>query len=374
MTLSVRMEKSPWSKAVPRKRIVDLAIVGVALFLVAILGALRASQNAAQQSEPSTYDTGVNGYAALYDLLAREGARVERLERPIGEFSGHGVVVIAGDGALAQAAPSRSALAFLDRWVRAGGRLAILDSSLARDARNALGLPYVQRLGEQKSATSGCAFARALRGAPIAGTFDRGFAGSCNALRATLFSTPSHAVGIAYARGRGAILLITTPAIFDNLHISQNVNARVAIALLSGSTVWFDERVHGYAAGRSFWDVLPQGMRIAIAIALAATLLAIAGANLPFAPPYDARSPEERDSSAYIASVARMLERGGASREALARIARRCDTVLANRTGDERAQMLLRELRTLEATPAPGAQDLLHAGRIFARVRKEYGC
>jgi hypothetical protein len=115
-------------------------------------------------------------------------------------------------------------------------------------------------------------------------------------------------------------------------------------------------------------------MRIAIVIALAAVLLAIAGANLPFAPPYSLQTPEERDSSAYIASLARMLERGGASHEAIQRIAERCERVLAHRPGDERARMLLREVRTLEATARPGTQEILQAGRIFARVRKEYGC
>ncbi|HEY9180540.1 MAG TPA: hypothetical protein VIO32_07455, partial [Candidatus Baltobacteraceae bacterium] len=180
---------------------------------------------------------------------------------------------------------------------------------------------------------------------------------------------------IAYVRGRGLIALFSTPTIFDNLHISQRGNAQLAYVLLGGGRVQFNERVYGHDAGESFWDVLPAPMRIAIVIAVIAALLAVAGANLPFAPPYALQPPDERDSGAYIDSVARMLERGGASREAVTRISARCEQVLAPRAGaDERARMLLRELRILEAAPRPGAHDVLQAGRIFAGVRKEYGC
>lgn len=360
----------------PRRRIVDLAIVAAAIVLIVVLGSLRAAHTAGEYSEPSTRDTGANGYAALYDMLAKEDVRVERFELPVGELSGSsGTLVIAGDGAMRAAAPSQSALLFLNRWVKGGGRLVLLDGAISPAARRALNLPPARTFASRARAVTGCGFAPALRGAAVAGTFAPGYASACRADRATLLSFDSHAAGIVYRRGRGTIALFGTATVFDNLHLSQADNARVAYAVLSGGTVLFDERVHGYAAGRTFWEVLPQPMRIAIAIAVIAVLIAIAGANLPFAPPAQAEAPEERDSGAYITSIARMLERGGASQEAIARIAARCEIVLKPRAGgDERARMLLRELRTLEATPRPGPQEVLHAGRIFARVRKDYGC
>lgn len=360
----------------PRKRLLDLAIVAAAIVLIAVLGSLRAAHTAGEYSEPSTHDTGANGYAALYDLLARENVRVERFELPVGELSrSSGTLVIAGDGALRAAASSQSALVFLNRWVEAGGRLVLLDASISPAARRALSLPPTRTFALRTQAVAGCGFAPALRGAAAAGTFAGGFDRVCSADRATLLSTGSRAAGMIYRRGRGTIAFFSTATVFDNLHLSQRANARVAYAVLAGGPVLFDERVHGYAAGRTFWEVLPQPMRIAIAIAVLAVLVGIAGANLPFAPPAQLEVPEERDSGAYIASIARMLERGGASREAVARIAARCDLVLKPRAGgDERARMLLRELRTLEATPRPGAQEVIHAGRIFARVRKDYRC
>lgn len=358
------------------KRVRDLTIVAAALLLLAVLTVLRSSRSAVQVSTPSTHDTGINGYAALYDLLAREGVRVDRFELPIGELPhGAGRLVIAGNGALASAAPSASALGVLDRWVRGGGRLVVLDGSIARAARRALGMPQMHRLPRRAPASTGCGFVRALRGARVAGTFTAGYPPACTASRATLLAAGSSAAAVFYRRGRGTIVLFATPSVFDNLHLSQRANARIAYAVLGGGRVTFDERVHGYAAGRSFWDVLPRPMHIAIALAVLAAVLGICGANLPFAPPYEAQAAEERDSGAYIASLARMLERGIASHEAIARIADRCEQVLSPRAaGDERARMLLRELRTLQSTPRPGTHELVYAGRIFARVRKDYGC
>lgn len=358
-----------------RNRAIELGVIAAALLLIAALSMLRSAQNAAAASAPSTYDTGANGYAALFELLAREGSPVRRFERPIGEISrGEESLVLAGDGALDDAAPSASARSVLDRWVSTGGRLIVLDARIGAQARRAFGLPQAADTAPADSAATSCAFVPHLRGLRVSAPFAKSFPGGCSASRASVLRAGRRVFAVTYRRGRGSITVFGSSAPFDNLHLSQSDNARVAYAIFGGAAA-FDERVHGYAEGRSFWEVLPEPMRIAIAIAIAAALLAILGANLPFAPPYDAAAPEERDSSAYIASVARMLERGGAVREAIARIAAACERVLAPRAaGDERARMLLREVRTLEGTPRPGAHDLLHAGRIFARVRKDYGC
>lgn len=360
----------------PRKRLSDVAVVAVALVLVALLGALRASQNAAATSVPSTHDTGAAGYAALYDFLSRERVAVERFEFPVAELrSARGTLVLAGNGALDSAAPAKDSLQVLDEWVRRGGRLVVLDGGISASARRILGLPKRRDFLKRTGATAGCGLVPALRGAPLAGSFAGGYAAGCSKNSAALVLSGDAAPGVLLARGRGSIALFATPGVFDNLALAQRNNARLAYAVFDDGPVRFDERIYGYAAGRTFWEVVPWAMRAAAAIAIAAVVLAVAGANLPFAPPYAADPPDERDSSAYVDSLASMLARGGASREAVKRIAERCAQVLQPRAGgDERARMLLRELRTLEATPRPGTDDLLAAGRIFARVRKDYGC
>lgn len=370
------MLRLPPRMAMQRKPAIDIAILVLAVALIAVLSSLRAANTAAHHSEPSTRDTGASGYAALYDLLAREGVRVDRFEQPVAQLpASRGTLVLAGDGALDAAAPSPDAVKFLDAWVRGGGRLVILDGVVSRGTRRALGLPLAQSMTSSALAVTACGFPPHLRGAPVSGTYAAAYPAACRADRATLLASGSHAGAMLYRRGRGLIALFSTSTPFDNLHLAQRANAAVAYALFAGAPVFFDERVHGYAAGRSFWEVLPPPVHIAIALAIAAVLLAIAGANLPFAPPLDMRAPQERDSGAYMASIARMLERGGASHEAIARIAARCEQLLGPRaSGDERARMLLREMRTLTATPRPGPHEVLAAGRIFARVRKDYGC
>src|ERR1700683_3928121 len=55
--------------------------------LVALLGLLvllAAGSSSAPPSITSSYDTGRNGYRALYDVLQREGIPVTRLEVPLG--------------------------------------------------------------------------------------------------------------------------------------------------------------------------------------------------------------------------------------------------------------------------------------------------
>jgi hypothetical protein len=356
-------------------RIRDLVIVVAALFLIALLSQLRA-QNGAAASVPSTYDSGASGYAALYEMLSREGVRVDRFELPLSELTGSaGTLVIAGDRALSEAAPSRGALRALDAWVRGGGHVVVLDGAVGALAQEQFQIPAVRSFATRKLATADCAFVPALRGLLVSGTFTAGYKGGCSAQRASVLVAANMAVGITYRRGRGRITVVTTPSLFDNLHLAQRANARLAYALFGGRGVRFDERVHGYAAGRSFWQVLPQPVRAAIWIAVSAAILAIAGANLPFAPPYEAAAPEERDSGAYIDSLARMLERGAAAQEAVTRIVARCEPVLGPRAAhDERARMLLRELRSLQSTPRPSPHDLLQAGRIFTRVQKDYRC
>jgi hypothetical protein len=310
----------------PRKRFGDIAIACTALAVLVLLTVLRTMQPQAQFSQPSTYDTGGNGYAGLYEFLAREGVPVQRFQEPIGEFRGRGgALVLAGDGAVSAAAPSANALEALDKWVRAGGTLFVFGATSVSE-RKALQLPQPQR---------------AIR---------------------------------TYRRGRGKIVFAETPSRFSNRELPQSDNAAAAFQLFApAAPIAFDERIYGYETGHTFWQVLPWGMRIAIVLACIAVLLAIAGANLPFAPPAILEPPAERDSGAYIASLARMLQRGGAGREIIARLESHAETVLAPRArGDERANTLLEQFHFLAGQARPGLREMLEAGRLFATVRKEY--
>jgi hypothetical protein len=375
--LFAHMTHWPQCKTMQRKRTLELAIVGIALALLVALAGLRASQRTAEYSTPSTYDTGANGYAALYDLLRAERVPVQRYELALGQLGAarNSALVGAGNGALDAMLDSPGDARVLDAWMRQGGMLAVFDGSISASARRTLHLPFLHQTKQVRVEITGCAMTSALRGATIDGTFGTGYAPACSADRATLLRHGRDAAALAYRRGRGWLVLFATPTPLDNLHISHPGNARLAYALFAGRSVLFDERLHGHDATRGFWQVLPQPMRIAVIVALIALLLATIGANLPFAPPYAAQPPDERDSGAYIASLGQMLARGAAAHEAVTRLSDVCERALGGRAAsDERARMLLREMRTLQATQRPGPHEVLQAGRIFARVHKDYGC
>jgi hypothetical protein len=237
-----------------------------------------------------------------------------------------------------------------------------------------LGLPDAAGIPTSRIATSGCGFTPADRRLRAGGEFTAGFALSCTRDRATLLRASNKAVMLAYRRGRGRVVVAPTPAIFGNRQLVQNDNAALAYDVFAASApIAFDERIYGYETGHTFWQVLPLGMRIAIILACLAIVFAIAGANLPFAPPASLEPPDERDSGAYIASLARMLQRGGATRETIERLARHAQLILGPRArGDDRAHGLLEQFQTLATHPHPGPRELLTAGRLFASVRKEY--
>ncbi len=305
--------------------------------VLVVLLALRTSLSDGRVSVPSTYDTGAHGYAALYALLAREGVPVQRFELPPAQLFAHrGTLVIAGEEALLQAAPSRERMQALESWVRGGGTLVLLGSS-PRKANGTLGLPPLTAVNAELSSGS-CGLQP--RNIVAAGTFTHGAPGGCTRTHATLLAVGRHAVALQYARGSGTVIFATTSTIFQNAYLSERDNAAFAYELFAGrGAVAFDERIYGHIAGRTFWQVLPLGMRFAVVIACVAVVAGIAGANLPFAPARAADEPEERDSSHYIASVARMLERGGTSREMIRRLCAHAFTVLEPRArADANAQ------------------------------------
>lgn len=350
----------------------DLLIAGIAIVLLAVLTMLR---NGAQAppSQPSTFDTGANGYAALYDLLVNERVPAGRFEDPIGTLPPRtATLVLAGSAAFAAAVHGEPAERALDTWVRSGGTLVIVDPYAAS---RALGLRPVSLPRESDAiVTTACGY-RAVPALSVEAKIAATYAASCALQRKTLLQAGGRAAAIAYRRGKGTVIAISAPSIFDNTHLAQRDNAAFAYGVFAASQkVLFDERIYGYAAGRSFGEVIGWPVRTAIGIAIVVLLLALVGSNVRFAPPVDAEPPDERDTAAYIASLARMLERGGACDAIIKRLASSANAILRSRGGgDPEAAQLATELVQLQISSGPrAATRLLRAGRLYARVRKDY--
>lgn len=274
----------------------DAAILVIALAVLVALGALRAASPQRGASVPSTYDTGPQGYAALYELLQRENVDVARYGFPLARLTPQmQALAIVGEPAIDAALHEKHAKAAVRAWLKRGGRLVLIGVN-----------------------------AKSLKDLGLQGT-------------------------------RG-VVAISDAARFDNAHLPKRGNALAAYRLFAGSRVAFDEFPYGFVQGESFWDVLPAPVHWAVWVALAALLLAIAGANLPFAPAAVLERSVDRDSSEYLASLARLLARAGAARDVLVRLAREVPDP---------------ELQSLAQASRIGPRMLLEAGVTFAKARKD---
>jgi uncharacterized protein DUF4350 len=345
----------------------ETIVLVVALTVFVAVSFLQSGSRRAQASYPSTYDTGAHGYAALYEFLERERVQPGRYEKPAGELPKRATLVVAGDYAIEPIYSAKNS-ANLETWVRGGGRLIVL-GAIYPGTRDALKLPRA-RSASDTVARGGCAFHGTVS---VSADFSGAMRSACDRTSSALLLTRSGAGAVLVKHGRGTIAYVVTPTIFDNQHLLQRDNAAFAYDLFStGAPPQFDEYVYGYGSEKSFWQVLPPAVLAAVAVALFALLLAVIGANIRLAPPRPVEREEQRDSYDYIESLARMLQRGGTARDIIARLWKAAASLRPPALGDESGQRALAELRGLHQEREPGARDVLRAGVIFFRLRKEY--
>ncbi len=348
---------------------VEIIVLTAALLLFAVLSVLRATAPRAHASFPSTFDTGANGYAALYEFLAREGVNVGRYELPLGELPARATIVFAGDYTIDSSFLSSKESAALEKWVRRGGKLIVLGAMFPL-TRDALGLPKT-RTSQYKEASTACGFHGAHR--VVGADFATSLQTACDRTHSVLLAGRGGPVAIAVKHGRGTILEFVTPTLFDNNRLAAHDNAAFAYDLFAGAGApMFDERVYGYAVGRTFWEVLPKPVIAAVIVALLALLLAVVAANVRRAPARALERDDERNSFAYIESLARMLQRGGAANDVIVRLARAAGGFRTPALGDERGRAAFEELRRLGERRDAGPREVLQAGTIFAHLRKDY--
>lgn len=346
----------------------DLAILVVALLLFTVFSVLRATAPRARTSFPSTYDTGANGYAGLYEFLQREGVGAQRYGLTPGQLPARGTVVFAGDYTIDTSFLSANESRALEKWVRRGGKLIVL-GSMFPFTRDALGLPKTRAAGS-KYAWTACGFSG--KRLVVGGEFASSLRAGCDRKHSVLLEGRGGAVAVSMKHGRGTIVEFVSASPFENAQLASRDNAAFAYDLFAGATPLFDERAYGYDAGRTFWQVLPQPVIAAVIIALLTLLLAIIAANVRFAPPRALEPKDERDSFAYIESLARMLQRGAAAHDIIARLARAARAFRSLPLGDDRGRAALDELRRLEERRDTGPREVLRAGTIFALLRKDY--
>lgn len=291
----------------------ELIVLVVAAALFVLIGYER--NTVVQHRKPSTfstYDTGVNGYRALFEVLAAAGVSVRRVESPLAtmEPSIRTLVITSyGFEDFGSAHPLNDHdAAALKTFVGNGGRLVAIDSQFAGTAdaapavgstviaygRGAIPLPhnaFTQGVGRVSGPVGWIFPFSEKRGVP-------------------LLANGKGVVAMWYRFGRGDVIAITAPELFSNAALRNGDNLRfIYNAIANHGAVGFDEYVHGYSASPTLWGVLPNPVRAAMWIVVGITIIALIGANVPFAPPLVPGRTDERTSSDYITAIAELMRR-----------------------------------------------------------------
>lgn len=289
----------------------DIAIFVAGMLLIAILAYAGATVPKPHPSIASTFDTGRNGYGALYEVLRNAGVPVERFERELPTLDASiRTLVVTGyeDEASAKPLDQHDAEA-LRSFIMKGGRLVGLDTEFAGSSDVTPGIGTTLRApgGRDALALPRNAYTSGVE--RVAGTIDWTFPFK-ESRGIPLLAGDHGIVALSYRYGKGEVIAITAPGLFANAALTNADNLRFAYNVIAGyGAVAFDEYVHGYTEPPSMWSVLPAPVHVAVWIVLAIALIALIGANVPFAPPYLAGAPDERDSSHYITALAELMRR-----------------------------------------------------------------
>jgi Domain of unknown function (DUF4350) len=292
-----------------RVEIVILAICACAIVLLAY------ERGAIRRGEPvsvfSTYDTGRNGYRALYEVMRGAGLPVRRFEQSIADIepSIATLVVTGYENDPNARGFNEYGTKLLRRFVERGGRLVMIDEQFAgpRDITPGVGMSFAAPESSEAIPLTRNAFTEEV--ARVRGPIEMLFAFK-EPHGIPLLANGQGIVAVWYRLGRGEVIAITAPALFGNAQLRNADNLRFAYNILAGhGAIAFDEYVHGYAENPTMWGALPEPVRAAVWIVAALVLIALIGANVPFAPPYLPDPPDERDSSHYIAAVAELMRR-----------------------------------------------------------------
>jgi hypothetical protein len=288
----------------------DVAILIVGALLLVLLAYERGTVAQPRPSVYSTYDTGPNGYRALYEVLRAAGVPVRRFERAVATLDPSvRTLIVTGYEDDPSAKPlDAHDTAVLRRFVQNGGRLVVFDSEFAgtQDVTPGVGT------SQESSGRDAIVLARNAYTAGVArlrGSIDAIFPFK-EPRGIPLLANAHGSVAVWYRYGRGEVIAVTAPALFGNAALRNADNVRFAYNAIAGhGDAAFDEYVHGYDDNLTMWAALPGPVHAAIWIVVALVAIALIGANVPFAPPYLPDPPDERDSSYYIAALAELMRR-----------------------------------------------------------------
>lgn len=391
-----RSRAFPWVEAI-------VAFVAIAAIAgAAYLEQLRQTTSSAFDTR-SSYDASSGGYRAWFELLQRQRVPVERFERRPAYLDGSvDVYILANETIGNYIATSRVEEApdlyndgdwfALAKWVKAGGHLVwVTDGIATPDYLNAPDFAESGPARDEAVTVTPSALAAGVRS--VSGT---------SKLRVSLRSAGAPPViaddtgGVVatYPLGKGTVTVVSDESLFENGRLALADNAMLAYDLATAGltehgSVAFDEWSHGHVAGDSWWSVLPQPFQVAFVVIAVALVALGVGTGLRFGPAVKLPDESERTSDEYLTSMAVLLRRGGAVKEAVADMTDAClrdvaaglglsesasGRTIASRAGgpgaDERGEAVM-DLDRIRAYEAPTESELVRAAALCITLRKE---
>ncbi len=308
-----------------RVPLLETALIVLAIALITALSVMRQQTRLdeyANLDSYSSYDAHSGGYRAWYELLQREGVRVERFEqRPA--FLDRGVDTLVWAEPLEfdprQTQNVRADVDSLENWVKAGGRLVYLGHDDKAAKQKILKLPTSTPAKPRSRAALIAAGLRSLGVESVTSVADLRWKAR-KALN-VLVADRAGALVVSYSYGKGEVVAAIDEAPFTNSRLASGDQARLAYALglphAGDGRVAFDEAVHGRAIPDHWWSVLPRALVIAILVACFALLVAFAGAAIRLGPPLVPPRRVDATSGEFIDSMAALFERGRTVHKAL---------------------------------------------------------
>jgi hypothetical protein len=370
----------------------EIVLIVLAVAALVTLSVLEKSQKAAEAPDSySTYDTKSGGYKAFYELLDREGIRVERFEqRPAFLDDSTDTLVYAEPLSFdpRQVESTKQDAYDVEAWVRRGGRLLYLGFDDGASKEKILALPHSAPAGKARPIVIDPALRDA--GVTSVGVLSSGLRWKTSGQHVLVDDGRGPAI-LTYPFGKGTVTTIVDQTAFDDENLAIGDRARLALALAAPGRdrgiVAFDETIHGYYTPEHWWQIVPRPFAIALGIALVALLVALAGAMLRLGPPIVPRARDDRTSSDFIDALSTLLERGHASGmaldEAVASATRSIGrgvgagddatpAQVAERIESAQGRADFREMTYLAASGAHEPQNLVRAVALAQRLRKEF--
>jgi uncharacterized protein DUF4350 len=352
----------------------DVVVAVLALVALLAVPLLNRHDETPQAATHGSADYSFGGYRAWYELLVREGVRVERFRRH------HDALRESGIDTLVMAFPDASLPHLwgpaerdaLRAWVRNGGRL--VDIGLTpradkNDARNER--VYLENLHGAPGALSGpwSAWVNAVgargtyRLAPVKG-----------ARVETLLRDRGGALVVRYRYGRGEVIGVAGASAFENRALGAADDARLAYLVARpgrpGGLVAFDETIRRDVIEKPWYQALSVPELVALALAGLAGLLWIAYGIVPLGPPVRLRAPREPTSEEFVDAVASLYQRARARVHAGAALVADARRALARAPDTAHYRALAGRLAAAETEPLRNDATLV-AVAVLARTARE---